>query len=221
MKPMLPVHPDSPIVFVTALKKESDVLKRLITCKIVRNLSDLQNLSQEQGNIYLLETGIGAKNFGENLDPVIRAIQPDLIINYGICGILNTDKGILQNYLIDKICFTQGQLIKIPQHQLWKDLEKSQGFFIESLLTSDQPVLSISKRTQLLETWGCVLVDMEAYHIAQTAISLNIPLIVTKCTTDFADENTSKTVTSSVNQWQKILREGLKVILHFMMERKT
>ena len=126
-----------------------------------------------------------------------------------------------ENYLIDKICFIKDQSITIPQNHLWKHLEKSQVFFIESLLTSDQPVMNISKRTQLLETWGCGLVDMEAYHIAQTAISLNIPLIVIKCATDFADENTSKIVTSSVNQWKKILGEGLKVILDFLRKRKT
>jgi len=218
---MLPVHPDSTIVFVTALKRESEVLQRLITCKTIRSLSDLQNLSQTRGDIYLIEVGIGLKNFGENLDPVFRVIQPDFIINYGICGILNTENKILQNYLIDKICFMNGQSIKTLQNHLWQNLERSAGFFTDSLLTSDQPVMTISKRTQLLKTWGCGLVDMEASHIAQSAISLNIPLIVIKCATDFADENTSKTVSTSVDRWQKILSEGLKEILHYVMKRKN
>jgi nucleoside phosphorylase len=216
---MKPDHPFSTTLFITALKQESSVLQQLVFCDLIRSDTNLNEFSEKGQKIYLLEVGIGNKNFGGNLKPIIKKIRPDIIINYGICGILDPEKRILQNYLIDKICPMAGQPIELPQNSLWKILERSHHFTTGRLLTNSIPVLMASIRQQLMKASVCELVDMEAYHIAKIALILQIPVIVFKCSTDFADENTIKTVKSSVDSWQRVLREGLALILQQLIPR--
>lgn len=210
----------STILFITALKQESTVLQQEISCHAIRSSTNFKKSSGKGQKIYLLEAGIGNINFKGNLKPIIKKIHPDIIINYGICGLLNPEKRILRNYLIDIICPIVGQAIELPLNALWKYLEQSNRFTTGSLVTSNVPVLAAGKREELMKASGCELVDMEAFHIGKTALLLHIPIIVFKCPTDLADENTIKTVKSSVGSWQKSLKEGLNLILHFLMERE-
>jgi nucleoside phosphorylase len=203
----------SRILFITALKQESQVLQDLINCKLVHKLTDIKDQTSLQQAFYLLQTGIGNRNFGVDLEALIRKISPDLIINYGICGILDPTKAILQNYLMSTIYSLSAASIDITRNILWKRLDQSRHFFRGRLLTTIKPVISVEKREELRRISSCELVDMEAYPVAKIAQKLARPVIVFKCATDFADETAVETVTSSVGTWQKILGEGLTLIL--------
>ena len=210
-----------PLLFLTALRKESEVLQNLIPCTLLTKRSNINQIHVDAHKPCLLETGPGNQKPGPWFQELLENLQPGMIINYGICGLLDTESSILENYLIKKTCLTDGSSIVLPQNDLWNMLSGKPEYTSGDLLTVDKPVLKAAERASLFNLYKCPVVDMEGYFLAEIAASYQFPLLIYKCASDYADETAINTVNRTVPLWQNRLRQGLIDILNYYKINRT
>ena len=210
-----------PLLFLTALRKESEVLQNLTSCTLLTKRSNINRVPVDTPEPYLLETGPGKQKPSPWFAELLDNLQPGMIINYGICGLLDTESGLLENFLIEKTCLTDGSSITLPKNDLWDMLSRNPEYTTGTLLTVDKPVLKSAERTDLFNLSKCPVVDMEGYFLAEIAAAHQLPLLMFKCTSDYADETTIDTVNRSVSFWQNRLSRGLIDILNFFKIKFT
>ena len=194
----------NPILILTALPFES---RAILNHHKINIKPKKLAATQIQESIYLIEVPIGFKLEPAILNREVKKISPKLLINFGICGALDSSIPIGSAFDIRTVCHLNDKLAEI---QL---LKNSEAFQSASLLTVDEPVLSAKLRNELQSKTGCRLVDMEAFHIAQFCEARQLPLLIIKNASDFADEdslniikaNKTKLKQSMANAYEKLL----------------
>lgn len=141
------------------------------------------------------------------LNRQIREIAPKLIVNFGICGALDSTLPIGAPRRIEQVCCLENEQLKIKPPKIIDAFEPAH------LLTVDEPVLKASRRDELFASTGCQLVDMEAFHIAGLCQEQNLPLLIVKITSDLADENSL----DAINANQANLRRALTMAYKELM----
>jgi len=208
-----------PLLFVSATKAEAKSLLSLFKKEESKYCHDKYLIQLENKKVYLIISGVGFL-IGTNIfAQYLNKIKPKLVINFGICGTLNSTTSLNQNLLIevtainpDKEIILKKNYMKYSPFQL-KNLPKS------TLLTVANPVLDSMTRDHLFQKTGYQLVDMEGYFIADECNKNNIPLWMLKHNTDFANKNTNNFVKDYQSLWQGLLAEGLSNLLAPMLKK--
>jgi nucleoside phosphorylase len=194
----------SPALIITALPFESRILLNHHNMNIKPKKLTTYQLRE---SIYLIEVPIGFKFDLTILKSEVEKISPKLIINFGICGALDSSIPMGSPFHIQTVYhlnkeFSEIQLPKIKP-----------AFQSASLLTVDEAVLNAKRRDELRSKTGCRLVDMEAFHIARFCEVHRLPLLIVKIASDSADEDSINVIKTNRSELKQSLTEAyLKLI---------
>lgn len=208
-----------PLLFVSATKAEAKSLLSLFKKEESKYCHDKYLIQLENKKVYLIITGIGFL-IGTNIfAQYLNEIKPKLVINFGICGTLNSATSLNQNLLIEVTAISPDKEINLRKNYTKYYLFQIKNLPKSSLLTVVNPVLNGITRDHLFQKTGYQLVDMEGYFIADVCNKNNIPLWMLKHNTDFADKNANNFVRDYQAHWQELLAEGLFNLLIPMLKK--
>lgn len=192
------------------LKVLNQYKKILITTATNYELSPLKKLFNNkkkfQDKINYLVTGIGLLHTIYNLQKSIEDVKPDLVINSGICGALNSDikscsiiapnKVVLidNGYYYGKsnLCYNEVvkyQTLNPNNNKIIKNLYDNNNIIDVCCGSTNLPVFSKEKRIELSEKLKIDIVDMELFSTAYVCQKNNIDLFTVKSVSDTINDN--------------------------------
>jgi len=197
------------LLFLTAMRKESAILFRGNTFRTGRTrLYQLLNHS-----VYLLETGIGIKDSKKIIGQIIREINPDTSINFGICGALEPQIKIYDAYLINNVHFPGKKVLSLSEDLNTFFPSANFPLRLDSLLTLEKPLLNREDKLEYFAKYSSPLVDMEGYFFAEITEKLHIPILLIKVVSDALEGEVKKLVYDNSEKWQGKLESALELIL--------
>jgi nucleoside phosphorylase len=202
-----------PLLFLTAYPAESNIILKENVFQLIRSNNLQKTYRNKEKSIYLIETGIGPKIMISDLKNSIHTIQPGLIINYGICGALESSIKKYNSYIVKEIYYLKDDnlLKSSPFEYLSKKIFKE--FPQASLVTVDEEVNNKKTKNFYFNKTNCQLVDMEAFHLYKIASLDSIPIIFLKLVTDMADNRTQIDVKKDIKIWQTHLDKNLNRLI--------
>jgi len=205
-----------PLLFTTAFPSEAEVIFRNKPFQLIGQIKKSRLFQRKSEPVFLLITGVGHQLESSSLEPWLKHIAPALLINFGICGGLDTTLPLFQNYLVSRVQHLEEQEISLEL--LYPELlEKLLNHFPACcLLTSEHPVLQEPLRKQLHQQTSCQLLDMEGYKLVKTAIDHSLPIILLKQLTDYCNEDTVRIFRENQSIWQNSLEKGLIQLLNVL-----
>lgn len=206
-----------PRLLISALREESSVILEQ-HCHNKEKTPQGYNLFRFQvRDMLLLEIGSGRRMDHNKVESAISQINPGLIINFGICGALNPRIKLNKNYLAKSVCHeNEFEIDLLKDLDLLQSLSVSRSLFPRvRLLTVRDPVLDSMKREELRRITACDVVDMEAYFVAHVAQKLEIPIVILKQVSDYADYKAMQQIKQNKRIWQESLLQGLSKIINF------
>lgn len=201
------------LLLISAFRQESSIILEDYSYSHIKALQKYHLFQLDDRPISLLELGKISPLDQDTLETVIRQINPVFIINFGICGGLTDGVKLHQNYLITHLKHhdTAEIILSLPSDLLKTDLTTI--FQAARLFSAEEPVLDKSKRHGIWKSSGCELVDLEGYFIGHIARKLDIPLIMLKQVSDYADHHAKQMIKNHVRTWKNALKQGLHEIL--------
>jgi nucleoside phosphorylase len=205
-----------PLLFTTAFRSEAEVIFRIHPFQLIDRVKNFQLFQHKPEPVFMLITGVGHHLKLSSLERWLKDTAPALLINFGICGGLDTTLPLFQNYLVNRVYHLGEPEISLELHypELFKKLLNY--FPAYCLLTSEHPVLQEPLRKQLHQRTTCQLLDMEGYKLAKTAINYSLPIILLKQLTDYCDKGTVRNFRENQSTWQNNLRKGLTELLEVL-----
>ncbi len=200
-----------PILFITALPFESKIILNHHNTNFKPKKLTTYQLEE---SIYLIEVPVGFKSDLSILNRHILQIRlgeeklsPKLLINFGICGALDSTIPIGLPFHIKKVYHFNKKLLEVNLPEIVNLFQPA------SLLTVDEPVLEAKRRNDIYSRTGCQLVDMEAFNIARFCREQNLPLCIVKVSSDLADEDSLKVIKANRSKLKKALANAYKKML--------
>lgn len=155
-------------------------------------------------NIILCLCGIGKVNAAITTQYLIDTYNPNYIINSGCAGSLCENVKVLDTVLVNYATYhdftpirimescvpdngkikTDEKLLTLAQNIL---KEKKISYHIGGIASGDCFVTSSKMRDDIYSKTNCIAVDMESASIAHTAKKNQIPFLVIRSISDFAD----------------------------------
>ncbi|MCU4137009.1 5'-methylthioadenosine/adenosylhomocysteine nucleosidase [Buchnera aphidicola (Sitobion miscanthi)] len=198
------------IGIIGAINQEIKTLKKIIHPYIKNNIS---NIKLYQGKfkkniIFLIKSGIGKVAASMSTMTLINLYQPDIIINSGSAGSLNSLLKIGDIIIPEKTCYYDvdlinfgyalGQVPKYPEKFIINDkiynfckknTSKYELKCTKGLIVSGDSFIRKNSRIKSLKNKfpHAIAVEMESAAIAQVCYTFNIPLIVIKSISDLSD----------------------------------
>lgn len=154
--------------------------------------------------ILLCLSGIGKVNASITTQYLIDHYHPDYIINSGCSGSLIENVKVLDTILVEFACYHDFSPIRIMEScvpdngkikvdsrlfAIAKDvLEKEKiSYHIGGITSGDCFVTSNTMRDDIYHRTNCLTVDMESASIAHTARKNQVPFLILRSISDFAD----------------------------------
>ncbi len=137
--------------------------------------------------IYLYRCGWGMRNAEYASRAVIKALQPDLLILYGVSG------GMIEDIHIGDIVVATSYFSASEQQGAAVATDKAPVELAEKVLpfalfaplaTSKGLMLNKKQKARVVAESGAVCIDMESYAVAKTARTLGTSLLVIRCISD-------------------------------------
>ena len=202
-----------PLLFLTAMRKESEILFRGNTFqeKIRSGRTGLYQLQHYP--VYLLETGIGIKDSKKTLRQIIQEVNPGISVNFGICGALDPQIKIYNAYLIDDVHYPGKKFLSLSQNVNRIFSSTNFPLKLNNLLTLKKPLLNKLEKLDYFKKYSIPLVDMEGYLFAEIIENLHIPLFMVKVVSDALEGEVKELVYGNSEKWQAKLESTLEVIL--------
>ncbi|MEX6014540.1 5'-methylthioadenosine/adenosylhomocysteine nucleosidase [Mammaliicoccus sciuri] len=204
------------IGIIGAMEEEVKILKSSIenreTIQIAHVIFYKGNIEDKQ--VVLAQSGIGKVNAAITATLLINEFKPDLIINTGSAGSVDSELNIGDIIISNKVYYHDvnatafgyklGQVPSMPEfYETDKELIDLAKSSIEQLdlngivgevATGDSFIGSIDKRKVIKSNFPTAsVVEMEAGAIAQTCYQYNVPIIVTRAVSDLADKESDVT----------------------------
>lgn len=204
------------IGIIGAMEEEVEILKSSIenreTIQIAHVIFYKGNIEDKQ--IVLAQSGIGKVNAAITATLLINEFKPDLIINTGSAGSVDSELNIGDIIISNKVYYHDvnatafgyklGQVPSMPEfYETDKELIDLAKSSIEQLdlngivgevATGDSFIGSIDQRKVIKSNFPTAsVVEMEAGAIAQTCYQYNVPIIVTRAVSDLADKESDVT----------------------------
>ena len=141
-------------------------------------------------------TGVGKINAAATTEHIIKEYKPNLIINYGTAGSLNSDiKGLVKvTGFVDRDMDARPLNFKLGQTPYEKDIMLGTSEVVcgtGDTFATEKPKID------------CDIVDMEAYAIAKICKKHKVDFLCYKYISDSADSNAS-------DDWAKNVAKGCK-----------
>lgn len=199
------------IGIIGAMEEEVKILKSSIenreTIQIAHVIFYKGNIEDKQ--VVLAQSGIGKVNAAITATLLINEFKPDLIINTGSAGSVDSELNIGDIIISNKVYYHDvnatafgyklGQVPSMPEfYETDKELIDLAKSSIEQLdlngivgevATGDSFIGSIDQRKVIKSNFPTAsVVEMEAGAIAQTCYQYNVPIIVTRAVSDLADK---------------------------------
>ncbi|MEB7050300.1 5'-methylthioadenosine/adenosylhomocysteine nucleosidase [Mammaliicoccus sciuri] len=204
------------IGIIGAMEEEVEILKSSIenreTIQIAHVIFYKGNIENKQ--VVLAQSGIGKVNAAITATLLINEFKPDLIINTGSAGSVDSELNIGDIIISNKVYYHDvnatafgyklGQVPSMPEfYETDKELIDLAKSSIEQLdlngivgevATGDSFIGSIDQRKVIKSNFPTAsVVEMEAGAIAQTCYQYNVPIIVTRAVSDLADKESDVT----------------------------
>lgn len=204
------------IGIIGAMEEEVEILKSSIenreTIQIAHVIFYKGNIEDKQ--VVLAQSGIGKVNAAITATLLINEFKPDLIINTGSAGSVDSELNIGDIIISNKVYYHDvnatafgyklGQVPSMPEfYETDKELIDLAKSSIEQLdlngivgevATGDSFIGSIDQRKEVKSNFPTAsVVEMEAGAIAQTCYQYNVPIIVTRAVSDLADKESDVT----------------------------
>lgn len=159
----------------------------------------------EIGNkiIIFIEAGVGKVNSAVTTQILIDNFNPDLIINTGIAGGLDSKLKHTDLVIADKLTYhdyEQRLLKKYSPNVEYFEVEeklleisrrilKNENYYEGLIVTGDQFVTDLETKNDIKNKFNALCIEMEGAAIAHTAYLNDIPFMVIRCISDLADDN--------------------------------
>lgn len=204
------------IGIIGAMEEEVEILKSSIenreTIQIAHVIFYKGNIEDKQ--VVLAQSGIGKVNAAITATLLINEFKPDLIINTGSAGSVDSELNIGDIIISNKVYYHDvnatafgyklGQVPSMPEFYETDskliDLAKSSieqldlNGVVGEVATGDSFIGSIDQRKVIKSNFPTAsVVEMEAGAIAQTCYQYNVPIIVTRAVSDLADKESDVT----------------------------
>lgn len=204
------------IGIIGAMEEEVEILKSSIenreTIQIAHVIFYKGNIEDKQ--VVLAQSGIGKVNAAITATLLINEFKPDLIINTGSAGSVDSELNIGDIIISNKVYYHDvnatafgyklGQVPSMPEFfetdKELIDLAKSSieqldlNGIVGEVATGDSFIGSIDQRKVIKSNFPTAgVVEMEAGAIAQTCYQYNVPIIVTRAVSDLADKESDVT----------------------------
>ncbi len=204
------------IGIIGAMEEEVEILKSSIenreTIQIAHVIFYKGNIEDKQ--VVLAQSGIGKVNAAITATLLIKEFKPDLIINTGSAGSVDSELNIGDIIISNKVYYHDvnatafgyklGQVPSMPEFYETDskliDLAKSSieqldlNGIVGEVATGDSFIGSIDQRKVIKSNFPTAsVVEMEAGAIAQTCYQYNVPIIVTRAVSDLADKESDVT----------------------------
>ena len=148
---------------------------------------------------HCLITGVGMDRSRSTLRKYFEIFKPDQVINLGLAGTVSDSKTINSTHELSRIYHAESGL--------YFDSVLVAGSEKVELVSCEKPVMLQNKRKKIRDSYGDVLVDMEAFVICEQSYYHKIPFRIIKLVSDFADEQTMKMVKENIFQASSKLTE--------------
>lgn len=156
----------------------------------------------DEAEIILLSGGIGKVNAAISTQILIDRFSPELIINTGIAGSLDSQAGHLAIIIADKVTYydvRKAQMKGTFPFQEWftcdstlvkifQNYSDKNSTLTGKIITGDDFISNPEKKKQLKENYDALCVEMEGAAIAHTAFVNKIPFAMIRCISDLADD---------------------------------
>ncbi len=204
------------IGIIGAMEEEVEILNSSIenreTIQIAHVIFYKGNIEDKQ--VVLAQSGIGKVNAAITATLLINEFKPDLIINTGSAGSVDSELNIGDIIISNKVYYHDvnatafgyklGQVPSMPEFYETDskliDLAKSSieqldlNGIVGEVATGDSFIGSIDQRKVIKSNFPTAsVVEMEAGAIAQTCYQYNVPIIVTRAVSDLADKESDVT----------------------------
>ncbi|MCY1025605.1 5'-methylthioadenosine/adenosylhomocysteine nucleosidase [Mammaliicoccus sciuri] len=189
------------IGIIGAMEEEVEILKSSIenreTIQIAHVIFYKGNIEDKQ--VVLAQSGIGKVNAAITATLLINEFKPDLIINTGSAGSVDSELNIGDIIISNKVYYHDVNATAFGYKELI-DLAKSSieqldlNGIVGEVATGDSFIGSIDQRKVIKSNFPTAsVVEMEAGAIAQTCYQYNVPIIVTRAVSDLADKESDVT----------------------------
>lgn len=229
-------HIKMKIGIIGAIHQETEILKTIINPYIEKKISNFKIYmgNFKNNDIFLIKSGIGKVSASIATMILINACRPDLIINSGSSGSLNSSLKIGDIIVPEKTCYydvdltnfgyTLGQVPKYPKEFIInnkiynfckKNAFKYELKFIKGLLISGDSFIRKNSRIKILKDQFpfAIAVEMESAAIAQICYKFDIPLIVIKSISDLSNNHATYNFKENISIASFQCSKFVKIIL--------
>ncbi len=192
------------IGIICAMEKEIIKYKEILNLRKTDDKAGIYVGKYQNKNIILCLAGVGKVNAAILTQYLIDNYKPDYIINSGCSGSLDKNCNILDTILVNYATYhdfkptrimeeyvPDNGKIKVDEYlfNLVKNIleENKLPYKIGGIASGDCFVTNDIERNRIYNETGCITVDMESASIAHTARKNNIPFIIIRSISDFAD----------------------------------
>ena len=203
------------IAIIGAMKSEISVFCRDFDAQAT-DIPGVYRGSFNDKEIYTCLSGVGKVNAAISVQKLIDTFDIDCIINSGIAGGLSDKLAKLDIVISEQLTYhdfspidildryppysrfikADSELIDkaetacaILNKKLKQDGEKTFNTFRGMIVSGDSFISSAEKAKQLHDEFGALCTEMEGAAVAHTAKVNNIPFVVIRAISDFADED--------------------------------
>ncbi len=192
------------IGIIGAMEKEIKKYQELFSFQFIDKNFSIYEANDQNKKILLCQCGIGKVNAAILTEYLIEHYHVDMIINSGCCGSL-TEKGkVLDTIIIDYATYhdfsptrimeecvpDQGKIKTDPKLTILAEnicKEHNISYRIGGIASGDCFVTDYKIRDQIASKTQCIAVDMESASIAHVAKLNQVPFMIIRTISDFAD----------------------------------
>lgn len=192
------------IGLICAMEKEIIKYKEIFNLEKTNELLNIYEGFYKNKKIILCLSGIGKVNSASITQYLIDKYRPNMIINSGCCGSLIEDVKVLDTVLASYVTYHDFTPIRIMESctpdngfikadsNINKELEsilKENNiiYHIGGICSGDSFVTSSEMRDDIYSRTKCLAVDMESASIGHISRKNNVPFIIIRSISDFAD----------------------------------
>lgn len=197
------------IGIIAAMDKEIKKYKEIFELELKNETLSIYEGTYENKKIVLCLSGIGKVNAASTTQYLIDTYHPNVIINSGCAGSLTEKVKVLDTIIADYVtyhdfspirimeaCVPDNGLVKTDNNMI-KDIEKillknNIKYHIGGICSGDCFVTSSEMRDNIYSRTNCLAVDMESASIGHISKKNNVPFIIIRSISDFADGATEQ-----------------------------
>lgn len=210
------------IGIICAMEKEIIKYQEVFELKNINNVLGIYEGTFNNKRIILCLSGIGKVNAAILTQYLIDTYKPDYIINSGCCGSLVEEGNVLDTILVSYATYHDFTPLRImesttpdqgkikPDEKLFnlaKEIleENNITYKIGGTASGDCFVTNNIMRDDIYNRTKCIAVDMESASIAHTARKNDVPFLILRAISDFADgideqEEKASSISATITQ---------------------